>query len=86
MSSIVVFISSKAFNSPPRPTSTLADPPRYLNREIKWWTDGGDTHPDFDDAAAGFAEAGGFGNASGWVRLRHVVGCVSHYADCQANI
>lgn len=50
MSSILVFISSKALNSPPRQTSALADPPCYLNQEIKWWADSGDMQYDFDDA------------------------------------
>lgn len=54
MSSILVFISSKALNSPPRQTSALADPPRYLNQEIKWWTDSGDMWHDFVDAAMDF--------------------------------
>lgn len=62
MSSILVFISSKAFNSPPRQTSALADPTRHLNQEIKWWTDGGDIQHDFDDAMMDFAEGEGFVN------------------------
>lgn len=79
MSSILVFISCKAFISPPRQTSALADPPSYLNQEIKWWTDSGDMQHDFDDAAMDFAEVEEFGNVSGWVQLRHVVARVTLY-------
>lgn len=53
MSSILVFISSKAFNNLPRQTSALEDPPRHLNQKIKWWTDSGDMWHDSDD---GFRE------------------------------
>lgn len=35
MSSILTFISTKAFDSPPRLTFGLVEPPQYLNQEIK---------------------------------------------------
>lgn len=54
MSTILAFISNKAFNSPPGQTSALADPPCYLNQEIKGWTDRGETRNEFDDAAMDF--------------------------------
>lgn len=75
MSSILVFISSKALNSPPRQICALADPPRYLNQEIKWWTD---MRQDFHDAAMDFNEVEEFGNVSGWARLRYVVYIMCH--------
>jgi len=45
MSSMLVFISSKAFNSPPKKTSASADSPCDLNQGA----DGGDMEHDFDD-------------------------------------
>lgn len=56
MSFMLVFISSKAFNSPTRQTFALTDPPLYLNQEIKWWTDSGDIQHDYDDAVMDFIE------------------------------
>lgn len=76
MSSILVFISSKAFNSPPRQTSALADPPRFLNQEIKWRTDSEDMWHDVDDAAMDLIEVEEFWNVSGRMQLQHVVACV----------
>lgn len=60
MSSMLVFISSKAFNSLPRQTSPLADLPLYSNKENKNGdqTDSADIECDFDDAVRDFAEVG----------------------------
>lgn len=41
MSSILTFISTKAFASPPRLTFGLVEPPQYLNQEINRFTEGG---------------------------------------------
>lgn len=41
MSSILTFITTKAFDSPPRLTFGLGEPPQYLNQEIKRFADGG---------------------------------------------
>lgn len=41
MSSILTFISTKAFDNPPRLTFGLVEPPQHLNQEIKHFTDGG---------------------------------------------
>lgn len=72
MNSILVFISSKAFNSPPRQTTASADPLVYLSQEIKWWTDDGDTQCDFDDALMDFAEGEEFVNVD-WLPGNHII-------------